>query len=89
MRGWNLYQRVAVLIALGVVLHVSCQAILVGDGRDGPDGGWFSYAPGNQMLHSPISGSKFSPVVEVLVFAAHVGVWTLAALWLLRDRDEG
>lgn len=84
MRRWNLYQRIAVLIALGVVLHVSCQAILVGDGGEG---GWFAYAPGNEMLRSPLTGSRYSALVEVLVFAAHVGVWTLAALWLLRDRD--
>ncbi len=89
MARWNLYQRVAVLIALGVVLHVSCQAILVGDQRGPGDGGWFSYAPATEMLHSPITGSRFSPVVEVLVFALHVGVWTIAALWLLRDRDDG
>jgi hypothetical protein len=85
VRRWNLYQRIAVLIALGVVLHVSCLAILVGDRRDG---GWFAYAPDTEMLHSPLTGSKYSPLVEVLVFGAHVAVWTLAALWLLRDRTD-
>ena len=83
MRRWNLYQRIAVLIALGVVLHVSCQAILVGD-----DGGWFAYAPNDELLHSPLTGSKFSPLVEVLVFGGHVLAWTVAALWLLADRDD-
>ena len=84
MRRWNLYQRIAVLIALGVVLHVSCQAILVGD----TGGEWFSYPAAGEVLDSPLSGSKYSPMVEVLVFAGHVLTWTLAALWLLADRDD-
>ena len=84
MRRWNLYQRIAVLIALGVVLHVSCQAILF---EDVGDGGWFAYTPGSEHLE-PVGAAKFTPIVQVLVFAAHVGAWTLAALWLLRDVDE-
>lgn len=83
MRRWNLYQRIAVLIALGVVLHVSCQAILVGDAN----GEWFAYPAAGEMLQSPLTGTKYSPIVEILVFIGHVGVWTVAALWLLRDRD--
>lgn len=86
MRRWNLYQRVAVLIALGVVLHVSCQAILFKDVGGGA-GGWFSYRPGSEHLE-PVGAAKFTPVVQVLVFAAHVLGWTLAALWLLRDRSD-
>jgi len=79
----NLAQRLVVLVALGVVLHVSCQAILLGD----VDQGWFSYAPNSEMLHSPLRGQRFSALVEALVFGAHVAAWTAAALWLLRDRD--
>ena len=78
----NLAQRVAVLLALGVVLHVSCQAILF---KDVADAGWFAYTPGVEHLE-PAGPAKFTPVVQVLVFAAHVGAWTGAALWLLRDR---
>jgi hypothetical protein len=84
VRRWNLYQRIAVLIALGVVLHVSCQAILVGDAG----GSWFAYASNSEAMQSPLTGSKFSAIVEVLVFGGHVLAWTLAALWLLADRDD-
>ena len=85
MRRWNLYQRIAVLIALGVVLHVSCQAILFKD--VGEAAGWFAYTPGSEHLE-PAGPAKFTPIVQVLVFAGHVAVWTLAALWLLRDRAD-
>ena len=85
MPRWNLYQRIAVLIALGVVLHVSCQAILFKDVS--ATGEWFAYTPGSEHLE-PIGPAKFTPIVQVLVFAAHVGAWTLTALWLLGDRDD-
>jgi hypothetical protein len=82
----NLPQRIAVLIALGVALHVSCQAILTDDNLEG---GWTSYAPNSgQMLQSPLAGDKFTTIAEVLIFVVHAGAWLAIALWLLRDRDS-
>lgn len=83
----NLPQRIAVLIALGVALHVSCQAILMDDNLAGD--GWMNYAPNgsSSLLHSPLDGTRFSTTVEVLVFVVHAGAWLATALWLLRDRD--
>lgn len=86
MRRWNLAQRLAVLIAIGVVLHVSSQVILF---EDPMAGGWFSYAPESEAVHLPgARGAKFSPFVQLLVIAAHVAVWAVAAVWILADRDH-
>lgn len=83
MPPWNLAQRLVFLLALGVVLHISSQVILF---EDPASTGWFSYAPGSEPL-APEGGAKFTPVVQFLVTAVHVGAWTGTALWLLRDRD--
>lgn len=86
MRGWNLAQRLAVLIAIGVVLHVSSQVILF---EDPMAGGWFSYSPESEAVHVPGGrGAKFSPLAQLLVIAAHVAVWAVAAVWILADRNE-
>ena len=88
MRRWNLAQRLAVLIAIGVVLHVSSQVILFEDPMAG-GGGWFSYSPESEAVQLPGGrGAKFSPLVQLLVIAAHVAVWAVAAVWILADRDD-
>lgn len=80
----NLPQRIAVLVALGVALHLLCQAILLDDEVDGT---WSAYPQSGSILQSPLAGTRFSTVVELGVFALHAGAWLAAALWLLRDRD--
>jgi hypothetical protein len=80
----NLVQRLAVLVALGVALHVLCQAILFDDNLEGTQ---VEYTPGSSLLHSPLAGDKFSTTAELLVFSLHAGAWLAAALWLLRDRE--
>jgi hypothetical protein len=67
----NLAQRVAVLVSLGVVLHVSSQAILFEEPRT-----FIGEVP------------RYGGGVQAIVVAVHVGAWLVAALWLLRDRQD-
>lgn len=68
----NVAQRVAVLLALGVVLHVSSQVILFEE-------------PSAFIGEDP----RYGGLGQLLVMVVHVGAWTGAAVWLLRDRDGG
>lgn len=65
----NLAQRLVVLVALGVVLHVSSQVLLY-------------HEPSVFIGEEPRLGGTG----QLAVVTAHVGAWTAAALWLLRDR---
>jgi DMSO/TMAO reductase YedYZ heme-binding membrane subunit len=87
VRRWNLAQRLAVLVAIGVVLHVSSQVVLF---EEPMTGGWFGYAPESEAVHVPGGrGARFSPLVQLLVITAHVAVWAVAAVWILADRNDG
>jgi hypothetical protein len=65
----NLAQRVALLLALAVTLHVSATVIV------------FEH-PRVLVGEDP----RFGSLPQGAVFAAHVGAWLVAALYLLRDR---
>ena len=64
----NIAQRLALLVALGVVLHVSSQVVLFEEPR---------VLIGDQP--------RYGGLGQLVVVVSHVGAWTLAALWLLRD----
>jgi hypothetical protein len=66
----NLPQRLAALVALGVLLHVSATAIIFAEPRAfvGED-------------------PRYGALVQAVVVGLHICAWTVAALYLLRDRD--
>ncbi len=80
--AWNLGQRIVVVVAAGVLLHVVAQWLLYRD----PSGGWFGYAPA-AIPFSQVR--RFSSAITALLTASFVVLWATFAAWLLQSRQPG
>lgn len=81
----NLAQRVVVVVALGLGLHVIARWLVV-DERLAV--GWFSYEP----HQAPLLGSgrgRFSRELIAIVRLLFIAAWAAVSVWLLADRRRG
>ena len=78
----NLAQRLVLVAASGLVIHVLVLWLVA---PDTPSGGWFGYAPATQALfRSP--NRRFSTAVTAFVLILGIAAWTAISLRLLAKR---
>ena len=85
INSFNLAQRVVLVVALGLALHVIARWLLVDDRLAV---GWFSYAPHQAPLVSSGRG-RFSRELIAIVRLLFVAAWAAVSVWLLADRRRG
>ena len=78
----NLAQRVVLVVALGLGLHVIARWLVVDDRLAV---GWFNYAPYQAPLVDSGRG-RFSRELIAIVRLLFVAAWAAVSLWLLADR---
>lgn len=83
LRDWTLRYKVVLLVALGAVLWVLGQWV-VAEANPLSGSFWTGTAP---LTSSPDYG--LHPWVQAVLWLFLIAVWTVAALWLLREPKSG